>query len=234
MQSEILSFFRNNIQRLDPLCCNFSFVNGHAEEIIYTIDNGTDYPPQYCAAFNAVMDSYFPDIDKTRVEAVSYQQADGKLYKEDKFLVSVDGAKIDCFFHPELNCFNPYPWYGINSTIETMQRSHKFYDLDTKAYEAMAWPDFIQLFDKYGAGVGIQPNIVGIYFLSHEYEKVLEWTGLPDPLPADIKDEILSKASIHNYGLTFNIETKEMVKLSYFYYNDQYREDIMPYLKGEK
>lgn len=229
MVSDVLQFFKDNIAKLDPLCCNFSFVNGKAEEIIYNIDG--QYPEIYRTMFDAVMSEHFPDIEKKRIEAVSFQQADGGLYQEDKFLVSVDNAKMDCFFHPELNCFNPFLYYGINSGVNTKERSYKFYDLDTAAYAAMEWPTFIQLFDKYGAGVGIRPNIVGIYFLSTEYEKVIEWVGLPDPVPADIKDELLSKASIHNFGLTFNIETKEMVKLSYFFYNDQYREDVMPYLK---
>lgn len=229
MYSDILKFFKNNIANLDPLCCNFSFVNGKAEEIIYNIDG--KYPDQYREIFDFVIEAYFPDIDPKRIEAISFQQADGGLYTEDKFLISVDGAKLDCFFFPEFNCFNPFPFYGINSGVETQTRSFKFYDLDTLAYKRLEFPDFIIPFDKYGAGVGIRPNKVGIYFLSHEYEKVIDWVGLPDPVPADIKDEILSKASIHNFGLTFDIETKEMVKLSYFYFNDQYREDVRPYLK---
>jgi hypothetical protein len=229
MHDPVVQFFKDNIARLDPLCCNFSFVNGRAEEIIYNIDG--KYPEIYRAMFDAVMEDHFPDIERERIEAVSFQQADGGLYQEDKFLVSVDNAKMDCFLYPELNCFNPFLFYGINSGVDTKNRSCKFYDLDTTAYTCMEWPSFIQLFDKYGAGVGIKPDIVGIYFLSHEYQKVIDWVGLPDPVPAELKDVILPKASIHNFGLTFNIKTKEMVKLSYFFYNDQYREDVMPYLK---
>lgn len=224
----IADFFRARIDELDPLCCNFSFVNGKREEVIYNL--GQSYPKAHHDVFEAVLREYFPDIDPERVDAISFQQADGALYAEDKLMVSIDGAQRDCFLYPEIGCFSPWQHYCINSGVETKTRSYKFYDLDTEAYTCMEFPEFFKLFDKYGAGVGIKKDIVGIYFLSKEYEKVVEHLGLPDPLPADIKQEILTRASIHNYGLTFNIKTKEMVKLSYFFYNDQRRSDILPYL----
>lgn len=225
----ILEFFRSRLNRLDPLCCNFSFVNGRREEIIYNLDSL--YFKEYRLVFNQVMLEYFPDIEIGRVDAISFQQADGKLYKEDKLMVSIDGAKQDCFFHPEIGCFNPWQHYCINVGVNSRERSYKFYDLDSKAYEVFQWPEFMIPFPKYGTGVGIQSDIVGVYFLSLDYDKVINHLGLPDPLPQDCADMCKKAALIHNFGLTFNIKTGEYVKLSYFYYNDQCRADIRPYLK---
>lgn len=227
--SQILDFFRTNLQRLDPLCCNFSFVNGHSEEIIYNLSDL--YFPAYHTLFDAVLQEYFPEIDRKRVDAISFQQADGKLYSEDKFMVSIDGAKQDCFFHPDIGCFNPWQHYCINVGAHSRERSYKFYDLDSRAYEVFQWPEFMIPFPKYGAGVGIQPDIVGVYFLSHDYDKVIEHLKMPDPLPKDCSDWLKMSSLIHNFGLTFNIKTGEYVKLSYFYYNDKARSDIRPYLK---
>lgn len=221
-------FFRKKIDTLDPLCCNFSFVNGGREEIIYNLEN--EYPQEYKDIFRQVFEQHFPDIDRGRVDAISFQQADGKLYSEDKLMVSINGAEKDCFLYPEIGCFSPWQHYCINSGVTTKQRSVKFYDMDTQAYTCMDFPKEFILFDKYGAGVGIKPDIVGIYLLCYDYDKVLEFTGLPDPVPADIKQEVLSRSLIHNFGLTFNIKTKEMVKLSYFFYNEARRSDIVPYL----
>lgn len=228
---QIVKFFKNKLDELDKSSCNITFVNGHREEIIY--DLTVWHNPEYMPIFYDVLATYFPDIDISRVDGISYQQADGGLYSEDKIMISLDGAQKDCFLYPEIGCFTPWQHYCINVGVETGKRSYKFYDLDNPAYEVFQWPEFMIPFTKYGTGVGIKPDIVGVYFLSKEYDKVIEHLGAVDPLPADIKQQILDKASIHNFGLTFNIKTMELVKLSYFFYNDQYRQDVLPFLKDD-
>lgn len=226
--NQIVNFFKKKLAELDSNCCNISFVNGHYEEIIYNLNK--QYDSEYSAIFLEILTKYFPDIDASRVDAISYQQADGSLYAEDKLMVSIDGAKKDCFLYPEIGCFAPWQHYCINKGVNSGVRTYKFYDTMTEAYKAIDWPDFIIPFDKYGAGVGIKPNIVGVYLLSKEYDKVIEFFGAKDPLPDDVKEYIFANTLIHNYGLTFNIETKELVKLSYFFYNEKMRSDIVPYL----
>lgn len=230
LTNQIVDFFRARISELDPLCCNFSFVNGDKEEIIYNLPD-KNYPKAHHDIFEMVFREYFPDIDPERVDAISYQQADGALYTEDKVMVSIDGAKKDCFLHPEIGCFDPWQHYCINSGVNTKKRSYKFYSLDTDAYTCMQFPDFIKLFDKYGAGVGIKPDVVGIYFLSKQHDQVVKYFGLPEPIPADIRQRVIDTVDIHNYGLTFNIRTKEFIKLSYFLYNEPNRPDIIPYIE---
>lgn len=227
-----IDFIKEKLLGLDSLAEEISFSNGKHEEIFFNLKN--NFPKPYSDCFNALIAEYFADIPKSKIEAISFQAADGAVYGEDKIMLLLNGARRDCFLYPEIGCFNPWIDYCLSTTVCTRNRIAKFYDMDRKSYESIPIPKGAIVGKKYGVGVGVKSDVVGIYLLSTDYDLVVEFYGKPDPLPLSIKQQVLARAPIHPFGIVFNETAKEILKLNYYVYHDYERDGASKYLREIK
>lgn len=220
--SDPIGFFRKKFASIDRLAEEISFSNGRMEEVLYGLRD--PLPEEYLLNHAALCWEYFPDVSRPTIEAFSLQLADGKVYTEDKYMLMLNTARRDCFFYPEMNCFEPWLDYCLNVLLDTRLRTAKFYDTSGNRKMPFALPDFMEIESSYGIGVGANPDINGVYIRADDYREVVNYFKLPAPLPESLAEEILSKSPGNLFGLSYNNKTNEVLKLVYYHFPKQERE----------
>lgn len=229
LTNQAIRFLRERFELLDPFAEEISFSNGAFEEIFYNLRwQLTNAHRQH---FDHLIEKFFADIPAEKIEAISYQMADGKVYAEDKVMLLLNGGQRDCFLYPEINCFDAWIDYCMSVGVHSRKRIVKFYDMSRKSYDKLLLPDNTVVGKRYGVGVGVHPDVVGIYLLSEDYEAVVDFYQMPDPVPQRLKALTVEKAPIHPFGIVFNERTGEVLKLNYYFYHDYQRDDADYYLR---
>lgn len=198
-----------------------SFSNGHLEEVFYSVSN-PDLPIELRGVLEQMRTTYFPGITADRVQAFSYQRPDGDVYTTSKFMLMVDNARKDCFLYPDLFCFNPWMHYCLNSATDPMGTfqppTAKFYALDLADTVTMKLPPSARFAKAYGVGISPGMPYRGIYLTTTNYDELIEFFGLPDPMPAYIDRKCILSKKEYLFGLTYHPVTNKPIRLVYYVY----------------
>lgn len=220
-----VDYFRNLFNDIDMSAEEIAFTNGAMEEVCFNYKS--DLPVEHFQNFHVIREADFPEIDDDAIESFSFQIADNRVYQEDKFVIMINTAKTDCFFYPELNCFNPWIDYYVNLPMKSRKKYAKFMDMDLIENIHIELPEGVEILKEFGAGIwsDINPNLVGVYLTSKDYHSVYEYFKAPAPLPKHF-EHLLETQTRHIFGLVVDRDTLEPKKLNYYYYPKGERRDI--------
>ena len=209
-------FFENKLSSIDSIAEEVSFCNGKIEESLYNFK--WELPEDYIEALSVIMTNAFEDIPLEAVEGFSYQAKDGQVYSEDKFMLMLNTARGDCFLYPELNCFDPWPDYCLNLSLQSGRRHAKFYDTSRGVVYPFDLPPGVHPEPHYGTGIGQNQAVRGVYVKADDYHEFVKWSGLPAPIPKELETEVLAANKFNLFGIAYDKYTNALLKIVYYHY----------------
>jgi hypothetical protein len=227
-----LTFFKEKGLKIDPNAEEVTIVGASVEENLF---NAKNVPPLYLEHFKNLMGHGWYEENKDRIEQFSFQPADGKVYKEDKFMVVYSGGKKDCFLYPEMGVIDPHDDYCVNHFLTSGKKITKFYDLDIERHAKPTLPEGARYITHWGHGVSENPNMKDAYFLFKDVTAVADFLNLPVPNLEEVKEFCQDTTFEKVLGLTYNTYSLEPLKLKLYYYpDDPYMEfTVFDELEGE-
>lgn len=211
-----MSIFPQHINdRIHPEAEEVTIVGNHVEENLFNSKNVSD---ELLQAFRLeVLTTFGEPIDLEKLQQFSFQAADGKAYTEHKFMAVFSGGQADCH-QTNVPVINPHDDYCVNYFTLSLKRIPKFYDLDVHNH---TWPELLAgsiTIDHWGVGVSEKPNIKDVYFLHPNARAVASHFGMPTPHLEEISWFTDNTTFRKVFGLTYNTETLEPIKLKMYYY----------------
>jgi hypothetical protein len=164
-------------------------------------------------------------INLNKLTEFSFQPADGVKYTEHKFMAVFEDGKKDCF-KLSSHITNPHDEYCVNYFIDSKKKAVKFYDLDYYKYNQPDLPKGAEIITHWGQGSNDEKTVCDVYFMHPNVDEVAAFTCMPKPCLAEINDFIEDKTFKKVFGLTYNADTLQSLKLKLYYYP---KDPIMEY-----
>lgn len=164
-------------------------------------------------------DRHFPKIDPSRIKGFGYILADGVVNQHNKFTITVDNAEVDCFAYPELFCFNPLGRYQleyeISDRVNVEKKSVQFHAKDWFVDVKVELPPGVNPYEALGVAVGTNRDVRTIAIHTEDYNGLVKFLELEDPLPEYIRNKEMDGAVVHQFNLTYCVHDNKPLLLTY-------------------
>lgn len=200
---------------IHPFAEEVTIVGNDIEENLF---DATDYRiADLLGAFVNLLTARGHDIQVEQLQQFSFQPADGVVYKEHKMMAVLKDGKTDCTSLCS-TVTNPHDDYCVNYFLDSNRRVVKFYDLDVWKYKQPGILQGSQMLTHWGQGMSTETSLRDLYFLHCDAQAVAEFYNLPVPYRKEIHDFCTNKSVAKVFGLTYNEETLQPMKLKMYYY----------------